>query len=348
MGESLIGSELLELNGVSKRFPLRSGFSGMLSRGERRVVHAVEDVTLAIRPGETLAIVGESGSGKTTLGRIAAGLHAPTSGTLRFEGRDVTSPSTAERKQLRRDIQIVFQDPFSSLDPRQAAQDIVREPLDIHKIGTPQERRTRVADLLDRVRVPARLRDARPHASGGLRQRVGIATALAVDPKLIVADEPLSALDVSVQAEVLELLAELQAERGLAYILISHDLGVVEEVADEVAVMYLGRIVERAPVAELFGSSAHPYTRALLSSVLVADPTVEHCPTRLQGEIPSPIDPPSGCAFRTRCTLAVDSCAGAVPELVEIKPGHAMACPVEAVLQSAHSATDPALAGDNR
>jgi oligopeptide/dipeptide ABC transporter ATP-binding protein len=348
MGEALTGGELLELDGVTKRFPLRSGLSGLLSRGEAPVVHAVEDVTLTIRPGETLAIVGESGSGKTTLGRIAAGLQAPTSGTIRFEGRDVTSPSAAERKQLRRDIQVVFQDPFSSLDPRQAVQDIVREPLDIHKIGTPQDRRARVEALLDRVRVPARLKDARPHElSGGLRQRVGIATALVVNPKLIVADEPLSALDVSVQAEVLELLAELQAERGLAYILISHDLGVVEEVADEVAVMYLGRIVERAPAGELFGSSVHPYTQALLSAVLVADPTVVHEPTRLSGEIPSPIDPPSGCAFRTRCPLAVESCAGAVPELVELKPGHLMACPVEAVLQGARSATDPALAGDS-
>src|ERR1700733_14146354 len=214
MGEQLSGRELLELDRVTKRFPLRSGLSGRLSRGDAPVVHAVEDVTLTIRPGETLAIVGESGSGKTTLGRIAAGLQAPTSGTIRFEGRDVTSPSAAERKQLRRDIQVVFQDPFSSLDPRQAVQDIVREPLDIHKIGTPHDRRARVDTLLDRVRVPTRLKDARPH--------------------------------------------ELSGGRGLAYILIPHDLGVVEEVADDVAVMYLGRIVERAPAAELFSSSAHP------------------------------------------------------------------------------------------
>jgi oligopeptide/dipeptide ABC transporter ATP-binding protein len=324
-------SVLLELDGITKRFPLRRGLSGVLRRGDAPVVHAVEDVTLAVQAGETFAIVGESGSGKTTLGRVAAGLQAPTAGTIRFEGADVTRPPARERKRLRGEIQVVFQDPFSSLDPRQSVQDIVREPLDIHQIGTAAERRARVTALLDRVRVPSRLADARPHElSGGLRQRVGIAAALAVDPKLIIADEPLSALDVSVQAEVLDLLAELQRERGLAYILISHDLGVVEEVADRVAVMYLGRIVELGSASEVFGSPAHPYTRALLSSVLVADPTVPHAPTRLTGEIPSPIDPPSGCAFRTRCAFALESCAGPVPRLIEIGQDHAMACPVHA------------------
>jgi oligopeptide/dipeptide ABC transporter ATP-binding protein len=322
---------LLELDGITKRFPLRRGLSGLLRRGEVSSVHAVENVTLSVQAGKTLAIVGESGSGKTTLGRVAVGLHAPTAGTIRFEGADITQPSAAERKRLRRDIQVVFQDPFSSLDPRQSVQDIIREPLDIHEIGTMAERRARVAHLLERVRVPARLAQARPHElSGGLRQRVGIATAIAVNPKLIVADEPLSALDVSVQAEVLDLLAELQRERGLAYILISHDLGVVEEVADHVAVMYLGRIVEQGTTAEVFNAPAHPYSRALLSSVLVADPTVPHAPTRLTGEVPSPIDPPSGCAFRTRCASALESCAEAVPPLIEIGAGHEAACPVEA------------------
>jgi oligopeptide/dipeptide ABC transporter ATP-binding protein len=335
---------LLELNAITKRFPVRRGLAGLIARGAAPVVHAVEDVTLTVEAGETLAIVGESGSGKTTLGRVAAGLHQPTSGRIRFEGNDITEPSAAERRQLRRNIQIVYQDPFSSLDPRQKVQDIVREPLDIHQIGTPQERRQRVQQLLDRVRIPTRLATARPHElSGGLRQRVGIATALALNPKLIVADEPLSALDVSVQSEVLDLMAELQRETGLAYILISHDLGVVEEVADRVAVMYLGRIVELGTAAQVFERPSHPYTRALLSSVLVADPTVEHHPVRLTGEVPSPIDPPSGCAFRTRCPLAQASCAAAVPPLIDIGEGHEMACPVEAPAMATDPDTAPAV-----
>jgi peptide/nickel transport system ATP-binding protein len=324
-------SPLLELEAVTKHFPLRRRGDEWLRRAPRAAVQAVTDVSLTVEPGETLAIVGESGSGKTTLGRVVAGLHAPTSGTVRFEGEDVTRPSAATRRRIQRNVQVVFQDPFTSLNPRHRVEDIVREPLDIHGIGTDAERRRRVGELLERVRVPLRLARARPHElSGGLRQRVGIATALALGPKLIVADEPLSALDVSVQAEVLDLLAELQREQGLAYILISHDLGVVAEVSDRVAVMYLGRIVELGAADAVFGAPTHPYTRALLSSALVADPTVRHAPIALTGEIPTPIAPPSGCAFRTRCWQAEDGCAQATPPLTAVGGAHEMACHVEA------------------
>jgi oligopeptide/dipeptide ABC transporter ATP-binding protein len=320
----------MELEHITKHFPLRRGVADIVSRAPTSAVQAVTDVTLSIDPGETLAIVGESGSGKTTLGRVAAGLHAPSSGMIRFQGENVTRPSAAVRRKLKRDVQVVFQDPFTSLNPRHRVEDIVREPLDIHRIGTPAERRARVQELLNRVRVPTRLAAALPHElSGGLRQRVGSAAARALGPKLIVADEPLSALDVSVQAEVLDLLAELQRDQGLAYILISHDLGVVEEVSDRVAVMYLGRIVELGGAAQIFASPTHPYTRALLSSTLVADPTVPHAPIRLAGEIPTPIHPPSGCAFRTRCWQAEQGCAEAVPPLTPVTAGHDMACHVE-------------------
>jgi peptide/nickel transport system ATP-binding protein len=322
---------LLEARDLAKHFPVARGLAGRLRRAPAQVVHAVDGVSLALAAGETLGLVGESGSGKTTLGRLVLGLQEPTAGQILFEGEDITHPTRERRRRLRREVQVIFQDPYSSLDPRQRVEDIIREPLDIHEIGTPDERRRRVGALMERVALGDELARRYPHElSGGQRQRVGIATALALEPRLIVADEPVSALDVSVQAQILDLLAELRDETGVAMILISHDLGVVQEVADRVAVMYLGRIVEIGPVGQVFDRPEHPYTRALLSAIPPADPEAAHDPIRLPGEVPTPIDPPAGCPFHPRCWLAQDVCRTTAPPLLEYAPGHQASCHVTA------------------
>ena len=274
---------LLEVNSLRKEFPVKS--RGQLDGEPGGPVVAVRDVSLTLDRGEILGIVGESGSGKTTLGRIVLGLIAPTSGSVVFEGHDVTYRTPRERRALTRDIQVIFQDPYGSLNPRQRVEDVIREPLDIHKIGTPAERRERVHEVMEQVVLADRYRRAYPHElSGGLRQRVGIAAALVLNPKVVVADEPVSALDVSVQAQIIDLLARLQRETSVGMLFISHDLGVVHEISDRVAVMHRGEIVEYGDVETIYTSPQHPYTEALLSAILPVDPKAPFNPIRLEDD----------------------------------------------------------------
>lgn len=313
---------LLEASRVSVHFPVSSG---LFSRGGK-VVRAVDDVSLSVGRGETLALVGESGCGKSTLGRAVLRLVEPTSGHVRFDGVDVTRLDGAALRKLRRRMQIVFQDPYSALDPRMTVRDIVGEGLVIHGIARGAALDEQVAPLLERVGLSRDAMSRRPHAfSGGQRQRIGIARALALSPELIVCDEPTSALDVSVQAQVLNLLVELQRELGLAYLFISHDLKVVEHLAHRVAVMYLGRIVERAPAESLFARRRHPYSEALLSAVPVPDPKAKRVRLTVAGEPPSPMSPPSGCAFHPRCPRSQPGrCDVEAPPLSDEE--HAVAC----------------------
>jgi oligopeptide/dipeptide ABC transporter ATP-binding protein len=310
--------ELVRVRGLFKHFPIENSDD---------VVRAVDGVTFEIMRGETLGLVGESGCGKSTVGRCLLRLIEPTRGEVEFDGRDVLATSGAELRALRREMQIIFQDPYASLNPRMRVRDIVSEPLVIHGIGDKAERRERVAELLRKVGLDPDYRDRYPHEfSGGQRQRIGIARALALNPKLIVADEPVSALDVSVQAQVINLLEDLQSEFSLTYLFISHGLAVVEHISDRVAVMYLGRIVEVAPAEELYANPLHPYTRALLSAIPVPDPTRKRDRIVLKGDVPTPINPPSGCRFHTRCPDAIPDCARIDPDLREITPGHTAAC----------------------
>jgi oligopeptide/dipeptide ABC transporter ATP-binding protein len=313
---------LLHVEGLVKRFPVRSG---IFRRGAQ--LHAVEGVDLDVARGEVLAVVGESGSGKSTLARCILRLIDPTAGQVVFDGEDVTAMTGRTLNRFRQRVQPVFQDPFSSLDPRWTVGRSVREALDAHAIGTKLEREARVADLLDRVGLSPELAARRPHElSGGQRQRVGIAAALAPSPVLIVADEPVSALDVSVQAQVLNLLAELQRDLQLAILFVAHDLSVVEHISHRVAVMYLGRIVETGTTEAVFRDPQHPYTQALLAAIPLPDPLQRLRPPELRGEIPSPISPPSGCRFHTRCPVAIALCAEEDPEMTDFGNGHLAAC----------------------
>jgi oligopeptide/dipeptide ABC transporter ATP-binding protein len=310
--------QLVSVRHLVKHFPVE---------GSDDVVRAVDDVSFEILRGETLGLVGESGCGKSTVGRCLLRLIEPTAGQIDFDGRNVGSLNRTDLRELRREMQIVFQDPYASLNPRMKVGDIVGEPLVIHKIGTKSERRERVGELLRRVGLDPDYRKRYPHEfSGGQRQRIGVARTLALNPKLIVADEPVSALDVSVQAQVVNLLQDLQKEFGLTYLFISHGLAVVEHISTRVAVMYLGRIVEIASAADLYLRPLHPYTQALLSAIPVPDPKRKRERIVLQGDVPTPINPPSGCRFRTRCPIAIDECARIDPELRELSPGHRVAC----------------------
>jgi len=318
------GTPLIQVNNLKKWFPIRGG---ILSRTVG-YVKAVNDVSFYVNRGEVLGLVGESGSGKTTVGRTILRLIEPTEGEVIFDGTDVVALSKPELRPFRRRMQIIFQDPFASLNPRMTVGDIIAEPLIIHRlVKTPQERTDRVAELLKLVGLsPDHMRRYPHEFSGGQRQRIGIARALAVDPEFIVADEPVSALDVSIQAQVVNLLQDLKDELGLTLLFIAHDLAVVEYVSDRIAVMYLGKIMEVAPASELYTNPQHPYSEALLSAVPVPDPTIKRERIVLEGDIPSPINPPSGCVFRTRCRYAIPECAETVPELREVSPGHYKAC----------------------
>ena len=317
---------ILQVRNLVKHFQIGGGLFG----GGAGIVKAVDGVSFEIHRGETLGLVGESGCGKTTTGRCILRLEPPTSGEVVFEGRDMSKLSDTEMRGLRRRIQVIFQDPYSSLNPRMTVGQIISEPLGVH--GIVPDRAARAARVQDLLRhaglLPAMARRYPHELSGGQRQRVGIARALAMEPSLIICDEPVSALDVSIQAQIINLLEELQAEFGLTYLFVAHDLSVVRHISDRVAVMYLGKIVEITDRKSLYENPQHPYTKALLSAVPIPDPVVEARREHvvLGGEVPSPLSPPSGCVFHPRCPIAVAECRTTVPELREIKPGHQAAC----------------------
>ena len=319
---------LLRVKNLKKYFPIRGG---LFSREVARV-HAVDDVSFDIYRGETLGLVGESGCGKSTTGRAILRLIEPTAGEVSFDGKNVTALDKRALRHLRKEMQIIFQDPYASLNPRMTVGSIVGEALVIHKLAaTKREREERVVKILETVGLsPDHLRRYPHEFSGGQRQRIGIARSLAVNPKFIVADEPVSALDVSIQAQIINLLEDLQKQFGLTYLFIAHDLSVVEHISTRVAVMYLGKIVELAPAKELYTNPKHPYTEALLSAVPIPDPTVKRKRILLEGDVPSPIKPPSGCRFHTRCPIRVPACSEHEQVLKEISPGHWVACQVRA------------------
>jgi len=314
---------LVEVRSLKKHFPIRSH---LLFR-EMIFVQAVDGVDLFIRQGETLGLVGESGCGKSTLGRLILRLEEPTEGQIFFEGEEIGLYDSKRIRQLRRQMQIIFQDPYSSLNPRKTVGLIIEEPLIVHRVGSKKDRKDHVQRLMEVVGLRIEHMNRYPHEfSGGQRQRIAIARALALNPKLIVADEPVSALDVSIQAQVLNLLEDLQQQFHLAYLFIAHDLSVVKHISDRVAVMYLGRIVELAQKKDLYSNPYHPYTQALLSANPIPDPTLNRKRIILEGDVPSPIQPPSGCRFHPRCLYRSEVCAVEVPMLSEVEPGHWVAC----------------------
>ena len=316
-------AKLLEIADLKKHFPVRHSAFG----ARRGVVRAVDGVSFDLHVGETLGVVGESGCGKSTVGRMILRLIEPTAGTIRFAGEDLLALEGAALRRRRADIQLIFQDPQGSLDPRQTVARIVGEPLVIHGIGDRAERRRRVLALLERVGLGAEHLDRHPHEfSGGQRQRIGIARALALDPKLVVCDEAVSALDVSIQAQVINLLKRLQRELGLTYLFIAHDLAVVRHISTRVAVMYLGRVVELAPVAALFARPYHPYSQALLSAIPRPQPGARRGRVILGGDVPNPMAPPAGCAFHTRCPLATARCQSQTPVTQDLGDGRSVAC----------------------
>ena len=317
---------LLEVQDVTKRFPITEG---IVFKHEVASVKALDGISLQVRRGETLGVVGESGCGKSTLARVMMRLLEPTSGSVVFDGQDITRLSQQDLRPVRRDLQMIFQDPYASLNPRKRVGFIVSEPLEVHGIGTEAERKRRVQDLLEVVGLNPEHYNRFPHEfSGGQRQRIGVARSLALNPKLIVADEPVSALDVSVQAQILNLLKDLQAEFGLTYVFIAHDLSVVRHISDRVAVMYLGKLVELSRSRDLYAGPRHPYTGALLSAVPIANPRRGRSRSSfvLTGDVPNPIDPPSGCRFHPRCPRARDACATHEPPLERRAEGHEAAC----------------------
>ena len=317
---------LVEVTDLKKHFPIKSG---ILFQREVAAVKAVDGVSFHIYQGETLGLVGESGCGKSTTGRTILQLHRATSGSVKFEGQELTTLKGEPLRKMRRKMQMIFQDPYASLNPRMSVGRIVAEPLVVHNIGSKSEREDRVAELLELVGLNPYFVSRYPHEfSGGQRQRIGLARALALNPSFIVADEPISALDVSIQAQVVNLLQKLQEDLGLTYLFIAHDLSMVRHLCDRVAVMYLGKIVEVAESEELYTNPLHPYTQALLSAVPVPDPMVEEKRQRiiLKGDVPSPINPPKGCHFNTRCPVSVDVCYDEDPKLLEVLPGHWVAC----------------------
>jgi len=303
---------LLEVKDLKMHFPI---YGGLLKRQVAKV-HAVDGVNLTVKKGETVGLVGESGCGKSTLGRAILRLYKPTSGEVIFNNKNITHLSPSALRPIRRNLQVIFQDPYDCLNSRHTVGRIIEEPLEIHGVGTPAKRKVKVMELLEKVGLQPSAYDRYPHEfSGGQRQRIGIARAIALEPKLIICDEPVSALDVSIQSQVMNLMMDLQQEMGLAYIFIAHDLAVVRHISDRVAVMYLGRIVEFTDADSIYENPMHPYTKALISAILEPDPTLKKDRIILHGDVPSPIDPPSGCTFHTRCPFATDKCKSEVPKL---------------------------------
>lgn len=319
---SIESRALLEVKGLKKYFPVRGAFGNTVQQ-----VKAVDDVSFQLNRGETFGMVGESGCGKSTLGRTILRLTEPTAGQALYEGKDIFGMSEAELRHIRQDLQMVFQDPFSSLNPKKRIGSILEEPLNIHNIGSKNQRTEKVLETLHRVGLQSEHYFRYPHEfSGGQRQRIGIARALMVGPKVLVCDEPVSALDVSIQSQIINLLRQLQADLGLTVLFIAHDISVVRYISDWIGVMYLGRMVEQGPTDAIFAAPMHPYTRALLSSVPVPNPSIKRDRIILSGEIPSPLNPPSGCVFHTRCAFAKDVCKYESPKTKQASAGHHVAC----------------------
>lgn len=314
---------LLRVENLVKYFPVREGVFAKVANH----VRAVDDISLSINKGQTLGLVGESGCGKTTLARVLLRLIPATSGKVWFNGQEVLSANPAQLRQIRRQMQLIFQDPFGSLNPRMRVGRIIAEPLAIHNLLTPAARQKKAEELLEVVGLAASDTSRFPHEfSGGQRQRIGIARALVLNPELIICDEPVSALDVSIQSQILNLLEDLQEQYKLTYIFIAHGLNVIRHVSDKVAVMYLGKLAEEADSDQLFSSPLHPYTQALVGAIPLPDPTAQKIDVTLEGDVPSPINPPPGCRFHTRCTKAMDICSQIVPELIDVEGGHRVAC----------------------